>query len=158
MFQKILLAYDGSSEGREALAQVKNLASLCGATIRLLAIIDTSETMLVVEGMSFVPDNRRFVTQSVLDAGMKRLQGAGCAATNDVRYGNPAEQIVLSAREMEADLIVVGHRDQGSLARWLNGSVGAAILHHPPCSVLIAVRSKQKKNNVTPIRQNLTAG
>ena len=153
MYQKILLAYDGSPDGREALAQARNLASASGATVRLLAVIDPSESMLAVEGMSFVPDNQRFVTQSVLDAGVKRLQGVGCAATNDVRYGNPAEQIVLSAREMNADLIVVGHRDQGSLARWLNGSVGASILHHPPCSVLVAVKSEQNKNNVTPIQK-----
>ena len=158
MYQKILLAYDGSPDGREALAQAKNLASISGATVRVLAIIDPSENMLVVEGMSFIPGNQRFVTQSVLDAGVKRLQGAGCAATNDVKYGNPAEQIVLSAREMEADLIVVGHRDQGSLARWLNGSVGASILHHPPCSVLVAVKSEQMKNNVIPIRENTSAG
>jgi nucleotide-binding universal stress UspA family protein len=158
MYQKILLAYDGSPDGREALAQAKNLASMSGATVRLLAIIDPSDNMLVVEGTSFIPDNQRFVTQAVLDSGVRRLQGAGCAATNEVKYGNPAEQIVLSAREMEADLIVVGHRDQGSLARWLNGSVGASILHDPPCSVLVAVKSKQEKNNVTPIRKNTSAG
>ena len=157
MYQKILLAYDGSPDGREALAQARNLASMSGATVRLLAIIDPSENMLAVEGMSFVPDNQRFVMQSVLDAGVKRLQGAGCAATNDVKYGNPAEQIVLSAREMNADLIVIGHRDQGALARWLNGSVGASILHHPPCSVLVAVKSEQAKNNVTPIRKSASA-
>jgi nucleotide-binding universal stress UspA family protein len=75
-----------------------------------------------------------------------------------VRYGNPAEQIARSAREMKADLIVVGHRDQSSLARWLNGSVGASILHHPPCSVLVAVKSEQEKNNVTPIRETQAQG
>ena len=133
MYQKFLLAYDGSPDGREALAQVRNLASMSGATVRLLAIIDPSENMLAVEGMSFVPDNQRFVVQSVLDAGVRRLQSVGCAATSDLKYGNPSEQIVLSAREMCADLIVVGHRDQGALARWLNGSVGASILHHAPC-------------------------
>jgi len=158
MYQKILLAYDGSPDGREALTQARNLASISGATVRLLAIIDPSENALVVEGMSFIPDNRRFATQSVLDAGVKRLQGAGCTATNEVKYGNPAEQIVRSAREMEADLIVVGHRDQGTLARWLNGSVGESILHHPPCSVLVAVKSEQMKNNVTPIRKNTGVG
>jgi len=92
---------------------------VCGATVRLLAIIDPSENTLIVEGMSFVPDNQRFATQSVLDAGVKRLQGAGCTATYEVKYGKPAEQIVLSAREVSADLIVIGHWDQGTLARWL---------------------------------------
>jgi nucleotide-binding universal stress UspA family protein len=158
MYQKILVAYDGSPDGREALAQAGNLASKSGATVRLLAIIDPSENMLAAEGMSVVPDNQRFVVQSVLDAGVRRLQSVGCAATNDVKFGNPSVQIVLSAREMNADLIVVGHRDQGALARWLNGSVGASILHHAPCSVLVAVKSEQTKNNVVPIRQNTRTG
>jgi hypothetical protein len=30
--------------------------------------------MLIVEGMAFVPDNRRYLTQRLLDAGVKRLQ------------------------------------------------------------------------------------
>jgi len=153
MYQNILLAYDGSPDGREALAQAEKLASACGAAVRVLAIIDPSENMLIVEGMSFIPDNQRFVTQSVLNAGVKRLQHAGCTATNEVKYGKPAEQIALSAREMNADLIVVGHRDQGTLARWLNGSVGESILHHPPCSVLVAVKSEQAASNVTPIQR-----
>jgi nucleotide-binding universal stress UspA family protein len=30
---------------------------------------------------------------------------------------------------MNADLIVVGHRDQGALARWLNGSAAKDKVH-----------------------------
>jgi nucleotide-binding universal stress UspA family protein len=154
MYQKILLAYDGSPDCHEALAQAKSLASASGATVHLLAIIDPSENMVLVEGTTILPDNRGFVMQSVLDAGVKRLQSVGCTATNDIRYGNPAEQIALTAKEMNADLIVIGHRDQGTLARWLNGSVDASILHHPPCSVLVAVKSAQMKDNVSAIRKH----
>lgn len=152
MFRNILLAYDGSPDGCEALAQVKQLALISGARVHLLAIVSLSENMLAVEGMSFVLDDQRLATQSLLDAGVHRLQGAGCPATNEVRYGRPAEQIVLAARKMKADLIVVGHRDQGSLARWLNGSVGASLLRHPPCSVLVAVKSEHVSHNVASIR------
>src|SRR5689334_21364017 len=153
MYQKILLAFDGSPDGREALAQAEALASACGATVHLLAIIDPSESMLIVEAMSFIPDNQRFVIQAVLDEGVRRLRGAGCAATSELKYGKPTEQIILSAREIDADLIVVGHRDQGTLARWLNGSVGESILHEPPCSLLVAVKSERRASNVTPIQQ-----
>jgi nucleotide-binding universal stress UspA family protein len=153
MYQKILLAFDGSPDGREALAQAEALASACGATVHLLAIIDPSESMLIVEAMSFIPDNQRFVIQAVFDEGVRRLRGAGCAATSELKYGKPTEQIILSAREIDADLIVVGHRDQGTLARWLNGSVGESILHQPPCSVLVAVKSERRASNVTPIQQ-----
>jgi nucleotide-binding universal stress UspA family protein len=153
MYHKILLAFDGSPDGREALAQAEKLASVCGATVHLLAIIDPSESMLVVEAMSLIPDNQRFVIQAVLDEGVKRLRGAGCTAAGELKYGKPTEQIVLSAREINADLIVVGHRDQGMLARWLNGSVGESILHEPPCSVLVAVKSEHRASNVMPIQQ-----
>ena len=74
MYQKILLAFDGSPDGREALAQAEKMASACGATVHLLAIIDPSESMLIVEAMSFIPDNQRFVIQAVLDEGVKRLR------------------------------------------------------------------------------------
>jgi len=109
--------------------------------------------MLIVEAMSFIPDNQRFVIQAVVDEGVKRLRGAECTAAGELKYGKPTEQIILSAREINADLIVVGHRDQGTLARWLNGSVAESILHQPPCSVLVAVKSEQRASNVTPIRQ-----
>jgi nucleotide-binding universal stress UspA family protein len=153
MYRRILLAFDGSPDGREALAQAETLASACGATVQLLAIIDPSESMLIVEAMSFIPDNQRFVKQAVLDEGVRRLRGAGCTATSELKYGKPTEQIILSAREIDADLIVVGHRDQGTLARWLNGSVGESILHQPPCSVLVAVKSERRASNVAPIQQ-----
>ena len=153
MYQNILLAFDGSPDGREALAQAEKLASACGATVHLLAIIDPSESMLIVEAMSFIPDNQQFVIQAVLDEGVKRLRGAGCTATSEIRYGKPTEQIIVSAREIKADLIIVGHRDQGTLARWLNGSVGESILHQSPCSVLVAVKSEQTGSNVTSIQK-----
>ena len=143
MYQKILLAFDGSPDGREALAQAEALAAACEARVHLLAIIDSSESMVIVEAMSSIPEKQRFVIQSVLDEGMRRLRRAGCAATSEIKYGKPAEQIIRSANEISANLIVVGHRDQGTLARWLNGSVGESIVHQPPCSVLIAVKPKQ---------------
>jgi nucleotide-binding universal stress UspA family protein len=153
MYRKILLAFDGSPDGREALVQAESVALACGATVHLLAIIDPTESMLIVEAMSFVPDNQRFVVQTVLDEGVKRLRRAGCTATSELKYGKPTEQIILSAREIGADLIVLGHRDQGTLARWLNGSVGESILHQPPCSLLVAVKSERRASNVTQIQQ-----
>ena len=153
MYERILLAFDGSPDGREALAQAEKLVSVCGAMVHLLAVIDPTENMLIVEAMPSVADNRPFVLQAVLDEGLKRLRGAGCAAAGELKYGKPAEQIILSAREIDADLIVVGHRHQGTLARWLNGSVGESILHEPPCSILVAVKSEHRASNVTPIQQ-----
>ena len=86
------------------------------------------------------------------------VRGAGCPAAGELKYGKPTEQILLSAIELNADLIVVGHRDQGTLARWLNGSVGESILHQPPCSLLIAVKSEHRVSNVTSTQQQKVQG
>ena len=73
----------------------RSVASACGSTVHLVAIIDPSESLLVVEAMSFIPDNQRFVIQAVLDEAVRRLGGTGCTATSELKYGKPAEQIIL---------------------------------------------------------------
>jgi nucleotide-binding universal stress UspA family protein len=153
MYRNILLAYDGSPDGCEALDQVARLAAMCGAAVRLLAVIEMSPAILPVDGMSFDPERERPEIEQMLEQAKERLQRAGCTATHDVKHGDPAEQIVVSARECNADLIVLGHRDQGTLARWLNGSVGASVLHSPPCSVLVAVKSARATRRATPRRK-----
>jgi nucleotide-binding universal stress UspA family protein len=153
MYRNILLAYDGSPDGCEALDQVAKLASMSGAAVRLLAVIEMSPGILPVNGMSFVPEREHSEVTQMLDDGKERLRRVGCTATHDVKHGDPAEQIVVSARESNADLIVLGHRDQGTLARWLNGSVGASVLHSPPCSVLVAVKCARTTRRAKPMRK-----
>ena len=139
MYRNILLAYDGSRDGREALAQGAQLASLCGAKISLLTVVDISGSILPVEGVTFLNESEIPQSSVTLEEGKRRLREWGVMGNVSLKYGNPAEQIALSARELGADLLIVGHRNQGALARWLNGSVGASILNQASCSVLVAV-------------------
>ncbi len=50
--------------------------------------------------------------------------------------GDPAEVILAVARDVDADLIVVGNKGMQGPARIL-GSVTNTVSHHAPCSVLI---------------------
>lgn len=44
------------------------------------------------------------------------------------------------ARQIEADLIVVGHKHRdGWAARWWSGSTSPALIEHAPCSVLVVI-------------------
>lgn len=138
MYRNILLAYDGSCDGREALEQGAKLAVLCGARVSLLTVMNVSGGMLPVEGISFVEDEVR-LTNETLEEGRRRLREWGLVGSVNLRYGNPAEQIASSAREIGADLVVVGHHHQNAPWRWLNGSVGASILNRACCSVLVAI-------------------
>ncbi len=42
MYKKVLLAYDGSVEGRRALREGAKLAQLCRAEVFLLAVVEVS--------------------------------------------------------------------------------------------------------------------
>ena len=64
----------------------------------------------------------------MLDEAVRRLRGTGCTATCELKYGKPAEQLILSAAEAEADLIVVGigPRNACALVEWLGRRINPA--------------------------------
>jgi nucleotide-binding universal stress UspA family protein len=81
--------------------------------------------------------SQRRATEADCEAAAMRLRRAGLDADVEVREGDPAHEIVLSARQHGAGLVVVGTRGQTGLRRLVLGSVARKVLLHAPCSVLI---------------------
>ena len=140
MYRKILLAYDGSSFSDAVLRQGAELASACKAELHLLGVVATTAAMAIAEsfGPSDVVGVEQRDLQRIVDAAVEDMRHRGLRVTASVRFGDPAVEIVACAREWEADLIMLGHKTRGTLTRWLQGSVGAYLLHHLPCSLLVA--------------------
>jgi hypothetical protein len=44
----------------------------------------------------------------------------------------------MHARQIEADLIVVGHRQKSAFERWWSGRSGAYLIDYTDCSLLVA--------------------
>ncbi len=141
MYRRIVLAYDGSQAGREALRQGTDLAILCKAQVCLLAVVAPELGIALAEATapSDLPEREREEVRRVLMEGAEELRYAGLSVETRLGAGNPAEEIGRVAREIGADLVVVGHREQIALARWWGGSVGASLLAHAACSLLVAV-------------------
>lgn len=141
MYRTILLAYDGSRPGRQALDQGAELAMLCQSRVCLLAVIAHELGVALAEAAapSDLPEREYHDTQHFLQEAADRLRGAGLVVDPRLAVGNPAEEIGRVAREVGAELIVVGHREQSAMARWWGGSTGASLLAHAPCSLLVAV-------------------
>jgi nucleotide-binding universal stress UspA family protein len=89
-------------------------------------------------GVTYFPRDQTEDFQKVLDEGAERLTRMGLAHNALLRTGDPASCIVEVAKEVAADLVVVGHRRQGMLARWLQGSVTTTLVDSLSCSLLIA--------------------
>ena len=141
-YSKILLAYNGSQEGKRALLECADLAGFLGAETHLLAVASMPPSLFLTEG--FVPEElleeEKKRTQAVLDEGIRTLHDRGFNAVGHLAVGEPVEEICRLAKEVGADLIVVGHNQSTSwAARWWKGSVGASLLDYAPCSILIAL-------------------
>ena len=141
-YSKILLAYNGSEDGKRALLECADLAQFYGAQTHLLAVASMPPSLFLTEG--FVPEElleeEKKRTQQLLDEGIKSLTDRGFQASGHLAVGEPVEEICRLAKELGVDLIVVGHNQNTSFAaRWWKGSVGGSLIDYAPCSLLIAL-------------------
>jgi nucleotide-binding universal stress UspA family protein len=138
MYRTIVLAYDGSLEGRLALREGARLAQICKARVFLVAVVDVASELYATDfGAIYASTDKTTDVQNVLNEGMERLKRMGLAPEARLERGAPSDRITSVAKEVGADLVVVGHHKQGALARWLNGSVTTDLSNSLSCSLLV---------------------
>ncbi len=143
MYKRILLAYDGSVPGQKALLDCDEIAQWAKAELFLVAVMPPPAALIGGEG--FVYDTRgeeeeRKRYETILGDGLRRLSESGHKVRGEVVMGDAVDEITRYAREVDADLIVVGHKHLDSwAARWWRGSVSKTLIEHAPCSVLVAI-------------------
>ena len=125
MYKHILLAYDGSVEGRTALREGALLARQSGAEVFLLAVLVDTGTLLLPEvALAGASAKMEDDFTEIFNEGVARLRKLGFDPTAKLMKGQPAEEVGNFARQIEADLIVVGHRRQSAFDRWWSGPKG----------------------------------
>ncbi|MBV1867217.1 MAG: universal stress protein [Marinosulfonomonas sp.] len=139
MYNTVLLAYDGSEEGRLALREGARMAQITNAEVCLLAVVDLSAgiTMGGTAGPG-AAEHQINDYQAVLETGVARLAKMGFTASSRLETGDPGERICAIAHQIRADLVIIGHRQQGPVSRWFHSSVAAYVMDHLECSMLVA--------------------
>ncbi len=139
MYRTILLAYDGTTEGRLALREGARLAQICGASVVLLSVVNlVVSASMAGTAIPYASPYDMDEFRRVLDEGVSRLKRMGLSPLPRLETGEPADRIVAVAAETRADLVVVGHHQDGIIRRWLYSSVTAALTDRLPCSLLVA--------------------
>jgi nucleotide-binding universal stress UspA family protein len=139
MYDRVLLAYDGSREARGALREGALLARKFGCKVFLLCVV--SEGAGVQIGEAALPGAvalTRDTYQALFDEALEKLTQLGFKPEGRMVYGEPAAEIAAYARDVDADLVVVGHRKKNLFERWWSGQTSAYLSDHVGCSVLIA--------------------
>jgi|UniRef100_A0A7C3V7S1 nucleotide-binding universal stress UspA family protein len=136
MITKLLVAYDGSRQSEKAFEFALDMAAKYSAKILVLAVARPPEPPVQVE-MKAVLENAAQYYQEHFRRLSEHTATAGVEALFEVKVGHPAEQIVHLAKEEQADAIVMGHRSETLLQRWLLGSVAKRVLSYAHCTVII---------------------
>jgi nucleotide-binding universal stress UspA family protein len=139
-YRKILLCYDGRRESRDALRQGGELAAALGAETHVLlvsSVIHNASAYAAVTELQVDVENS--ACKKILQEGLEWLRERGVEATPHVVLGTPIEVIPRIARELNIDLIVVGHVARSALGRWWAGPENASLLDRVRCCVLVTV-------------------
>lgn len=142
MYKQILAALDGSPRAPQVLARAADLAARSGAVLHLCRAVS------VPVG---VPDDSWVLNAADLTARMMAHAAADLGRLADglhphvtpvrwgervCRLGPAAPTITDIARELAADLVVIGSHGYGLLERIL-GTTASRVVHHVPCDVLV---------------------
>jgi len=143
--KKMLVAYDGSEASKKAIDLVCKCANKedeitlltvvpaelaeSSFTRMLLPTIDLSE---IVKSGSFKQKAMESLTKIKKDIDSKVSK-----VSIAVEAGDPADEILLSAKKYNANIIVVGYKGYGKEGRFLLGSVTDKVVRHATVSVLV---------------------
>ncbi|MGC8584435.1 MAG: universal stress protein [Thermoproteus sp.] len=129
----IVVAYDGSEHSKKALLYAISLARQTKAKLYLVYVVDTSLAELYSIPQAY--DKIKKKGEELLAEA--RGSCAGLDAECKLLEGDPAEEIIKFAKDVRADLIVIGSRGLSRLKRILLGSVSARVATEAATSVLI---------------------
>jgi nucleotide-binding universal stress UspA family protein len=128
----IVVGYDGSDSAKRALARAAEWATN-GTTLAVVSAVHA--TPMAGRGASpFDPIEEDDMKRNLGEA---RTLVPGKELRLVKGHGDPADVIVQEAKELDADLIVVGTTGHNPVARALLGSVSTSVVHHAPCDVLV---------------------
>lgn len=132
--ERILVAVDGSDGSRAALRFLSTSGLVSDATVILVHVLSTPVPIL--HGAApVVPDWTN--ADAVMTDAAAALSDARRPIEQVVSEGDPAREIVRTARKRDVDLVVLGARGLRTLGRLLLGSVSETVAHYVGLPVVI---------------------
>jgi len=156
---RVMIGYDGSRYAHTAIDDLRHAGLPANGNALVASVVDMSKTPILTDaelgqmGKFFSPrllaetidhtqkERARLLNQEEVLAfeGARRvveiLPGWGVISQSMV--GDPADELIWSAKEWKADLIVVGSHGWGRIGRFLLGSVSSKIAEKATCSVRV---------------------
>jgi nucleotide-binding universal stress UspA family protein len=149
----VIIAIDGSRQSLSAARHLKSFADpekisaiSIVAVIRPLAAVSFADEISVAKG-STDPDMRTFreAAESAMEKVAAEFDGWGPKVHRRLRSGSPANEIIKTAKQLNAGLVVVASGGRGISDTVLMGSTAQRVQAYAPCPVLV-VRPTPRKS------------
>jgi len=137
MYDRILVAVDHSKTSDRAVLAARDLAVLSKGEVWVLHL---REREMGVKTGVLTADETTDEANAAVAACVEVLNQAGVKAHGEVRhtiFGYAAREIVNDAKEVDADVIVMGSRGRGDIAGLLLGSTAHKVIHLSDRPVLV---------------------
>jgi len=137
--RRILVAVDGTRASHSAAHLALEYAVRLGARVTFLHVLPAQVAGAAGEAPDFASFESACETyaRELLEETAKLGGTAGLSATTQVEYGDPSEAILGAASAEDVDLVIMGARDRGPLARMLLGSVSSDLIARCPKPVMV---------------------
>ncbi|WP_028295502.1 universal stress protein [Olivibacter sitiensis] len=151
----ILIAVDNSAYSEKAVQYGFDLAVSLKARVTLIHVIDPP-TANSYGGMdpimgsqtAFIPELNEIQEENskeLLDNLKKRWTDDDSLVNTVSKIGQPKNEILETAQEISADLIVLGTHGRTGFDHFISGSVSESVARHSVCPVLIVPSKDEKK-------------
>ncbi len=144
-YKKILVAFDGSESGKNALRQAFKLANDEKCWLTVVSVAPPYHGDLDLIAIKDVMASLRRPCEEALNEAQKIAEQERALIKTVCEEGEPYERIVDLADAENCDVIVMGRRGLRRLERALVGSVTARVIGHTQRDVLVVPREAQLK-------------
>ena len=141
MFERIVVAIDGSEEAAKAMVIACDLAQKYSSELHLVHSPQLETTAIAVgSGAVVIEPTEEQIAEAghkVMDDAIEQAKSLGCAHVKRViGNGDPATEILNALKAADADLVVMGRRGLGRVSSLLLGSVSQKVSHDAECTCM----------------------
>ncbi len=137
MFNKILIANDGSEGAARALSAAIELAKIHDAELHMISVEELPSFPASIDEVIEEKQEANHVYEAVTGRAIAQAQAAGRKLTAHVVAGHPVPSIVEFVQRGDFDLLVAGHMGHSALYNRLLGSTTDRLVRHARCHVLV---------------------
>ena len=143
--KKLLVAYDGSDASKKAIETVLKCSNKQDE-ITLLTVVPAelaessfTKMLLPTIDLSAIVKSGSFKEKAMesLNKLSKQIENNVLKVDTMVESGDPADEILITAKKLNADIIIIGYKGYGKEGRFLLGSVTDKVVRHASMSVLV---------------------